>query len=228
MSHVRTLLGEIQGLLLGHGLSYTAASQPWDVYEGYLFSLVVSTAGSLGATVHYEDVDGAKTQDLVFRTSPGQIFSRAHPYTHAVVRFGHAPALEVHLGVQVQGQSGVLHECDVLVLPAEEAVLSRRMSMAPRGNRCLLAIECKYYISSRLGIGEARNFEGAITDLKPRKNLFVSNTGATNVVKYLSARNRGYERQVVPSNADTVGYTRAKIREAFKDFLSKHAPSIVI
>ncbi|MEV3954332.1 hypothetical protein [Streptomyces albogriseolus] len=227
MSHVRNLLGEINALI-GHGLSYTSASKAWDVYEGYLFSLVVSTAGSLGATVHYEDVDGTNVKDLVFRTSPGQIFSRVQPYTHAIVQFGHAPALEVHLGVQVQGGSRVLHECDVLVLPAEEAALSRRMSMAPRGGKCLLAIECKYYVSSQLGIGAARNFEGAITDLKPQMNLFVSNTGAPNVVKYLSARKRGYEREVVPSNVDTVGYTRAKIREAFKEFLSKHAPSIVI
>lgn len=47
--------------------------------------------------------------------------------------------------------------------------------MAPRGNKCLLAIECKYYTASRVGIGHARNFEGLHTDLRFARNLFVSN-----------------------------------------------------
>ncbi|MEU8604553.1 hypothetical protein [Streptomyces parvulus] len=68
-----------------------------------------------------------------------------------MVAFDHAPALEV----QDQGNSGVLHECDVLILPADEPALSRQMRMAPRGNKWLLAIECKYYTASRVGIGHA-------------------------------------------------------------------------
>ncbi|MFD7298897.1 hypothetical protein ACFV9W_36935 [Streptomyces sp. NPDC059897] len=228
MSAVNTLLHEIQTLLAGPGVSYTSASQPWDVYEGYLFSLATSTASSLGASVHYRDVDGNTVNSLVFRTSPGQLYSTTHPYTHAVVEFDRAPALEVHLGVQVQGNSGVLHECDVLILPADEAALSRQIRMAPRGNKCLLAIECKYYTASRVGIGHARNFEGLHSDLRTARNLFVSNTGASSVVKYLSARKRGYEREVVPANVNTVGYTRGQIREAFKIYLGKTAPSTVI
>ncbi len=228
MSPVDDLLQEIQSLLAGPGISYTSASRPWDVYEGYLFSLVVSTAGSLGASVHYEDVHGNTVNDLVFRTSPGRLYSTKHPYTHAVVEFDRAPSLEVHLGVQVQGNSGVPHECDVLILPAEEAALSRQIRMAPRGNKCLLAIECKYYAASQLGIGHARNFDGLHSDLRTARNLFVSNTGTPSVVKYLSARKRGYEREVVPANVNTVGYTRGQIREAFKIYLGKNAPSTVI
>jgi hypothetical protein len=56
---------------------------------------------------------------------------------------------------------------------------------------CLLAIECKYYTASRVGIGRARNFKGLHTDLRTARNLFVSSTGASNVVKYLSACMRG-------------------------------------
>ncbi|MFH8593703.1 hypothetical protein [Streptomyces rimosus] len=69
---------------------------------------------------------------------------------------------------------------------------------------------------------------GPHTDLRIARNLFVSNTGASSVVKYLSARKRGYEREVVPANVNTVGYTRGQIREAFKIYLGKTAPSTVI
>ncbi|WP_217197300.1 hypothetical protein [Streptomyces buecherae] len=62
--------------------------------------------------------------------------------------------------------------------------------MAPRGNKCLLAIECEYDTANRVGIGHARNVEGLHTDLRTARNLFVSNTGASSVVKYLSARKR--------------------------------------
>lgn len=61
------------------------SSQPWDVYEGYLFSLATSTASNLGATVHHRDVNGNAVNNLVFRTSPGQLYSTTHPYTQAVL-----------------------------------------------------------------------------------------------------------------------------------------------
>ncbi|MFD4996357.1 hypothetical protein [Streptomyces buecherae] len=100
--------------------------------------------------------------------------------------------------------------------------------MAPRGNKCPLAIECEYYTANRVGIGHARNVEGLHTDLRTARNLFVSNTGASSVVKHLSARKRGYEREVVPANINTVGYTRGQICEALKIYLGRTAPSTVI
>ncbi|WP_086764642.1 hypothetical protein [Streptomyces bobili] len=66
------------------------------------------------------------------------------------------------------------------------------------------------------------------TDLRTAHNLFVSSTGASSVVTYLSACMRGYEREVVPANVNTAGYTRGQIREAFKIYLGKTAPSTVI
>src|SRR5436190_1063046 len=82
---------------------------------------------------------------------------------------------------------GVLHECDVLVLPRAEADLSRNARIAPRGNQCLLAVECKYYVAD-LGLELARNFEGLHADLRAKHQLFVANTDSASVVKYLSAR----------------------------------------
>lgn len=226
MRSVEALLSEVRTLLATNRISYHSASQAWDVYEGFLFALVVATAGRHGATVTYENVNGASVSDLVFRTSPGHLYSVTRPYTHAVVRFNGAPPLEVHVGVRVQGSSGVLHECDVLVLPAEEAALSRAQQIAPRGSQCVLVIECKYY-TANLGIGHARNFEGLRADIRTQDELFVSNISAPSVVKYLDARGREFERNVLP-NSPQAGYVQAEIRRAFKGYLSKKAPSTVI
>jgi hypothetical protein len=226
MTNVDQLVAEIRGLVGTGAISYNSASDSSDVYEGYIFSLIVSTASRHGARVSYEDVNGSPTRQLLFRTSPGQLYSDSHPFTFAIIEFDNAPPLEVHVGVYVQGSSGVLHECDVLVLPAEEAVLSRFQRIAPRGNQCVLVVECKYYVS-HLGIALARNFEGLRADVRTQREIFVSNTGSSSVVRYLDARKREFERNVVPG-APQAGYLQGEIRRTFKSYLSKHAPSTVI
>ncbi|MDT0307352.1 hypothetical protein RM780_10295 [Streptomyces sp. DSM 44917] len=227
MNAVDHLVSEIKSLLAAGAVSYDSASKPSDVYEGFIFSLIVATASRHGATVTYEDVYGAKADSLVFRTGPGHLYSNGQPFTHAVIEFDGAPALEVHLGVYVTGSSGVLHECDVLVLPAEEAALSRTQRIAPRGSQCVLIAECKYYAVANLGIGLARNFEGLRADIRTQNELFVSNTRSSSIVRYLDARKRGFEPDVVPNSAQA-GYLQAEIRKTFKSYLSKHAPSTVI
>lgn len=226
MSTVDHLVNEIRSLLAAGTVSYDSASKPSDVYEGFIFSLIVATASRHGAVVTYEDVYGSKASNLVFRTGPGHLYSNSQPFTHAVIEFDGAPALEVHLGVYVTGSSGVLHECDVLVLPAEEAALSRAQGIAPRGSQSVLIVECKYYVSN-LGIGLARNFEGLRADIRTQNELFVANTRSSSIVRYLDARKRGFEPDVVP-HSPQAGYLQAESRKTFKSYLSKHAPSTVI
>lgn len=205
---------------LGAAASYTTASAAHDIYEGFLFSIAVATARKYGATVHYEDSTGAKTSDLLFRTSPGQLYSTRHAYTHAVVEFGRAPTLEVHIGVMVQGSSGVPHECDVLVLDAEEAALCRRVPTSPRASKCLLAIECKYY-AAHLPLGQARAFAGLSADLGGRAHaVFVANIGSGNVAKYLSGRRLQRELHVIPDAPEMDGI-QALVREAFKQHVAR-------
>lgn len=226
MSTIEYLVNEIKNLVAAERVSYDSASKPSDVYEGFIFSLIVATASRHGATVTYEDVYGAKASNLVFRTGPGHLYSDSQPFTHALIEFDGAPALEVHLGVYVTGSSGVLHECDVLVLPAEEAALSRAQGIAPRGSQSVLIVECKYYVSN-LGISLARNFEGLRADIRTQNEIFVANTRSSSIVRYLDARKRGFEPDVVP-NSPQAGYLQAEIRKTFKSYLSKHAPSTVI
>lgn len=94
--------------------------------------------------------------NLVFRTSPGMLYSVTQPYTHAVISFRDCPPLEAHVGVRVQGKSGILHECDVLILSVAKADLSRCNEVAPRGTRSLIAIECKYYAGASITSSGAR------------------------------------------------------------------------
>lgn len=173
---------------LGAAVSYTTASQANDIYEGFLFSLVVATARKSGAVIRYEDVRDNRANGLIFRTSPGRLYSTRRNYTHAVVEFGIAPPLEVHVGVKVEGSSGVEHECDVMAVDAEEAALCRREKTSPRATKCLLVIECKYY-TAHLPLGQARGFAGLSADMGTRAHpIFVANIGSGNVTKYLTGR----------------------------------------
>ncbi|MEV4399998.1 hypothetical protein [Nonomuraea sp. NPDC049607] len=227
MTSTDDLLRELQSYLHGVTTSYRSSSDPNDVYEGYIFALVVTEALARGGLVHYEDVHGNKTSRLVFRTTPGRIYSRAHPYTHAVIQFGTARPLEAHVGVQVQGTSGVLHECDVLVLTADEAELSRSAGVAPKTKGCVLAIECKFYTSS-LKLDLARSFQGLGADLGERgRPTFVSNGSSTTIKRYLSHKKRDWEHDVLPGNTQVDGL-RSKIREAFKVYLSRADPTFSI
>ena len=178
-SKVDELLDEICRLLSGNQVLYHSASEGWDVYEGFIFSLLVATASRHGAVVTYGNVKEARVVDLFFRTSPGWLYSDNVTYTQAVIEFDGAPPLEAHVGVYVQGTSGVLHECDVLLLPRSEAVLSRTQQIAPRVSQCALVIECEYYPPGGVGIGLARNFEGLRADVRTQRELLVSNAAAS-------------------------------------------------
>src|SRR5215813_6665711 len=139
MTTVSDLLEELVGLLQAGAISYNSATAANDVYEGYLFSLVIATARASNADVRFENVRGARVDDLLFRTTPGRLYSTAHDYTHAVIQFGlRSPALEAHVGVLVQGTSGVEHECDVLVLEANEARVCRQVRASPKTRKCVL------------------------------------------------------------------------------------------
>lgn len=198
MTAVNDLLADLANAISGRPTSYNARSAVWDIYEGYIFGLVLRAAVAAGGTVVFQDVHGnAVGGRLTFRTSPGMLHSTAHPYAHAVVSLPDCDPLEVHIGVRVQGRSGVLHECDVLVLPADEAALARSKAVAPRGSRSLLAVECKYY-SNHLSLFLARGFHGLHSDLGLKHPFFVANIRAARIERYLSYHRRRWENGVMP------------------------------
>lgn len=195
---------------------YTDETEACDAYEGFVFSLVVSTALSCGATVHYRDVYGQVATDLLFRTSPGRLHSTTHPYTHAVIEIDNAPALEAHLGVYVLGNSHVQHECDVVILKASEAHECRTFGIIPRASACVCAIECKYY-TSRLPLNQARGFVGLKSDLGSVPAMFVANTTSISSARYLGRRAGDWEHRVLPGSSEAE-HLRSSIRKTLRDF----------
>lgn len=126
-----------------------------------------------------------------FRTTPSSIFSTAHDYCHAEIRFPRAPVLEAHIGIYVSGKSRVNHECDVAVIYHDEATTCRTHNVHPRSSKVLMSVECKYYLSSTLGIDLGRSFLGLIDDIYTDGRFFVStqNTGSVTSSFPATARN---------------------------------------
>jgi hypothetical protein len=218
MTAIDDLISALTSAVGDRAVSYNSSSAAWDVYEGYAFALVIRAAVAAGGQLWYEDRFGNEVNSLLFRTSPGMLYSTTHPYTHAIIDFPGCPLLEAHIGVRVQGRSGVLHECDVLVLPSAEAELSRKNDVAPRGSKSIIAIECKYY-AGHLALHLARGFHGLQADLGVKNSYFISNLEAPRIQKYLTYHGRNWERDVVPDSKESDFFVGA-LREAFKKYQS--------
>lgn len=197
--------------------SLTSASDTSDLFEAYVFCLVLEAALAEGALVTYRDVNGAEPKSFVFRTSPGYIFSITQPYTHAVISFPNKSPLEAHIGVRVLGKSGVLHECDVAVIERDEAETCRQRRVPPRSSKVLIAVECKFY-STPLQLHLARAFIGLTTDLSAEKPVFVTNSGSQSLEKLLSGRDREWEHNLSPNATMEVQRLKAKFQIAFQHY----------
>ncbi|WP_284421858.1 MULTISPECIES: hypothetical protein [unclassified Bradyrhizobium] len=224
MSIKESLLADIEGVLGGAiAPNLTAASQGADLYEAYIWSLVLQAAQSEGATISFWNVfDSPVNTDFVFRTSPGNIFSTAHPYSHAVISFQNCPALEAHVGVFVAGKSGVAHECDVAVLYSDEAYTCRQRSVHPRSTQVLLAVECKFYVQSSMGIGLARSFLGLTTEIMQQARFFVGVSESERVETLFAHHKKKWETGVSPIDRKQ-RYLRLKhdFEHVFRDFVRK-------
>ncbi|AGC44071.1 hypothetical protein MYSTI_02755 [Myxococcus stipitatus DSM 14675] len=212
----QALLSDIALALGSIKPSLTTADAHSDVFEAYIFSLILRAAGSEGAMIAFENIHGDMPTVLVFRTSPGYIFSTAQPYGHAVLSFPGKPPLEAHVGVRVAGRSRVLHECDVAVLYRSEADLCRANSVSPRCSKVVLAVECKFYASD-IPLGLARAFMGLIGDIQAPGRFFVVNTSSQSAERLLTSHRRGWEHQVTPGSP-VLDRLLGSFRNAFKDF----------
>ena len=114
-----------------------------DLYEAYLFGLVRLAARREGFSITLANAYGPANV-LRQRRGPGRLPSGEPPsarFTHAVLACPPRPALELHTGVDVVGQSKVVHEADVLLLPQVEA--DRCRGLDPRWRDAELLIEAK-------------------------------------------------------------------------------------
>jgi hypothetical protein len=218
------MLTDIQSALGQAALpSLTAASAASDIYEAYLFSIVLDAAWAEGGRVSFGCINGGPPNPFVFRTSPGYIASNEHNYGYAIIEFAGRPILEAHVGVRVDGHSHVLHECDVSVLLQEEAELCRNrlpLMVAPRSSKVIIAVEAKHYTGGvPLHLGRA--FLGLETDLSAERMFFVSNREAGSIEKLLAHKRRLWDSRVNPTEPDRVTRLLHSFRNAFKDFIAK-------
>jgi hypothetical protein len=218
------LLGEIQQTL-GAAIipSLTTASAASDLYEAYLFALIVQAARSERAVaVRFRTISGGQPSPFVFRTSPGYLNSRRANYGYAEIEFSRCPLLEAHVGVRVSGQSNVLHECDVVVLLKSEADLCRTnpQRVAPRSSKIVVAVEAKYYTTD-VALGLGRGFLGLIRDLSAEKAFFVINREAESVETLLAHKKQLWEHNISPNDPVSVERLRNAFQTAFKDYKAR-------
>jgi hypothetical protein len=217
LAQIYTTLGQ---LISTNVSSNTAGS---DLYEAYIWALVVEASRREGARVRFLDRQGDVPTSFYFRGSPSSIYSTAHDYCHAEIEFDDCPALEAHVGIYVSGKSQVQHECDVAVLYKDEADICRNRQVDPRSSKLILAAECKCYINATLGIGLGRSFLGLINDIYAGDRFFVSTKDSSSVRKLFSKHNREYELGISPLNVDLETRLRGTFEKTFRDFRSGHS-----
>ena len=215
------LLQSIDQALRNLPLSLNSASAASDLFEGYIFSLIIEAARHEGASVEFRNVNGQRINYFVFRTSPGYIYSTRHAYSHALITFPNLPLLEVHIGVRVHGKSTVLHECDVAVIEHDECETCRQNQVSPKSSKVLLSVECKFY-STTLHLNLARSFIGLEADLSTKDAFFVSNNSSSSVEKFLTRRSKKWEHRVIPSSLNESTKLRYAFQTVFKEFKAKN------
>jgi hypothetical protein len=197
-------------------------SQGADLYELYIWSLLIEAARAEGASVEFRDVHGELvSSNFVFRTSPGRISSTFRPYTHAHIAFDQCPPLEAHIGIFVSGKSKVIHECDVAVTYADAAATCRTEEVHPKSTQLLLSAECKFYVQSTMGVGLARSYLGLVSELKHshRESYSVAVSESNSVEKLFAHHQKDWETGVAPN--DVKGRPqrlRASFEKTFRDF----------
>jgi len=216
-NQIRTSLGAVPSTNL------SSVSSGNDLYEAYIWSIVLEAAKKMGATVTLKNRLGQNANSFWFRTSPSGIASDAHPYCHALIEFEGCPDLEAHVGIYVSGRSKVQHECDVAVIFKSEAEACRTNNAHPRFGKALLTVECKFYINSQVGVGLGRSFLGLVHDLQNGQRYFVSTRATTSVSKLFSKHNKNYEIGLSPMDPDLEIRLRGSFEKAFRSYISEYA-----
>lgn len=217
-------LGDLEAAYQKHlknKIPVSTSGQANDAFEVYALSLVLQAASQEKATISFQTVNGTKDPSkLIFRSSPGRIYSIADDYAHALIHFDNDLVFEAHVGVYVEGLAGVVHECDVLVIGAGEGDFCRRNFVHPKKNHTVLTAECKFY-SGNLGISLGREFLGTTIDLGKEDRFFLSNRDGKTLDRVLAHHKRQRYLGLTPLNPDTELQTISQFRTAFRNQISK-------
>lgn len=199
----------------------SSSGQANDAFEIYTLSLVLKAAKNEGASIKFHSQSSnTKPSKLIFRSSPGTIYSKAHDYCHALIEFPNNLSYESHVGVYVEGLAGVVHECDVLVINANEGEFCRRNNVHPKKSSTILTAECKFY-TGNLGIQLGREFLGITVDLGREARYFLSNSSGKSIDRVLAHHKRDRFFGLSPLNKDAEEQTISLFRNTFRNQISK-------
>lgn len=217
-----SLILEIKNAVAGVvNREFTTAATQANLFKSYVLSIVLEAIQNEGGSIQYKNASEEAPQRLVLRKKPGSL-SGTHPYTHALIEFPNKPRLEVHLGVKVQGRSGVLHDCDLLVLYYKEAAACRLLNREPRHSQVILAVKCQHS-TSELKMELAGAFMGLASDFRYEGgSYFVSNSESEAVAKLLTLARKKWEHNVIPSSRNDVNRLMYSVQTIFKNFKARH------
>lgn len=128
-----------------------------NLYEFFVFLNVCAQARKAGFTVSLSASGGI----YIVRASPGAL---GGGFGYASLTSPRAKIYELHNGVEIDGQSTMHHEADLLLIgaPGTGSVGPPRVALGSRN--LLWTAECKLYGSSSRLKGEARKAVGAVMD----------------------------------------------------------------
>ena len=218
------LLAQIQSLLSAALTpSLTLSSQGDDLYEAYIWSVIVKAARNRGAMIQFKNRNGTLATGIFeFRTSPGEIWWSSRNYCHAEIAFPNCPELEAHVGIYVAGRSDVRHECDVAVLYKSEADVCRSRQVLPRASKTVLSVEAKYYVNSTPGLALGRAFLGLRDEILKTNRFFIATSHSTSISKLIAKHTRDYDLEFSPVNPAKVDMMRGVFEKVFESFIAQN------
>lgn len=192
------------------------STKSWDLYEVLVFGAAVSSARGLG-TVDLLDATGNPTKKFLFRSSPGPLARPTQNFTHAEVRLGGHPELEIHTGIWVLGKSQLPHECDCAVLMKAEADAARASGRTPLWGHVLLHAESKYY-RRPIPFGHGRGFLGLGLDLGWQGSTLIVNRDSPNAMELVRSRRKASALRLMPGDQADLAQLQRRFRKRFAQY----------
>lgn len=198
MSSKTDLLNELH-TLMGTSTQFWkgTAGKADDFYEVYLWAMALEVAQNEGWTVTYKNA-GPSNNDFVFRRGPGY-FTSTKTYSYAELKKGDREG-ELHIGIRVRGESGVLHEFDVVALDVAELNRLRVTKGQPDQIGVRLHIEAKLH-KNDLSLGLGRELIGLGLDCPAIHPMLISKAdGSPNIRPLVKHHHGTYVSHVYPKD----------------------------
>lgn len=212
------LMKAIEGSLgMAVDLGYATKAEQHDLFEAYVLTLLLEAAKGVGWSLSLRDGSGRTVTAPIFRRGPGRLPSLG--FTFALMTKPGKRDLEAHLGVKVAGRTAVgvsaatmsgslLHEFDLLVLPASDAAACRAARADPHHVVVVAHGEMKYFGGNlSLSIGRAA-VDMASECVLAGKSVLVTNRMGLTVQDLVEHHNVAFRYRVTPKSPTAEKHVR--------------------